>query len=321
MKKMFVGLAACALIFTGCSNNEVLENTSPSNAIQFSNLNNRLTKSANNQKSDYKVLAAWSEFDAAWYMNGSVDGTNDTYFPLIYWPEKGSVDFYAYCPGTTAFSVTPIATSAIEGIYTVGPTAKEDFTIAEPVTGADSKKGTVGLVFEHMLSRITMTVAIEANGGLQNYEISASSAAFTLDYNSATFNVMSQNPKKEAMGNLGSKGTNNYTMTPGGHALISVDYLNVLPQPLSDKSELTLTISVKPVGIGENIIENKKLKAIKLKGVEMLSEGFETGKWYQFTVTISSSATDDKGDPVFDQVQLSSIVSGWDQGSSTIPQP
>lgn len=315
MKKMFVGLAVCALIFTGCSNNEILENTSPSNAIQFSKLNNSFTKAANDRGSDYRVFAAWSASDRAWYINSLVGGINNSYSPQKYWPKEGQVAFYAYAPykvDANNFDVADTPATEIKGIYTVATDAQEDFTISTPILAQNS--GTASLLFNHMLSKITMTVEFQNSGLFDGYEITEREAKFTLDYNSANFDVMSATPMEIPRGNAGAF---EYTLVPGGHKLSNATYLNVLPQPLNNSGELELTVTIKDRATGLDFFKGK-LATIPLNNILALNKGqLEGGKWYQFNVTIVGTSTDDKGDSVFNDIRLATDISTWEPGIST----
>ena len=59
MKKVLMFMVTCSLMLAGCSQNEVFENVSESQMITFSNLNNKITKAANDALDDYKVFALW----------------------------------------------------------------------------------------------------------------------------------------------------------------------------------------------------------------------------------------------------------------------
>lgn len=315
MKKMFVGLAACALIFTSCSKNEVLENTSPSNAIRFSNLNNRPTKAANDDPSSYNVFAVWSDFKTAWYMDIRVEN-DDSYSPARYWPENGQLDFYAYCPyGLTTSTIKSDTIASLEIKYTVPKNAQEDFTIATPKRGQTRDSSVVALSFNHMLSKITMNVKLD---GMTGYELIHDSTlvTFTLPYNSAIFDVM----RPDTM-TLGAKVESVYVMNPKGHDSKKTGFLNVLPQPKDNDGKFQLQISVKQSNINTTIIKNKLLLPIDLKNVLPKGGELKAGKWYQFEVNITKDAADGGGDPVFKAIKITSKTAEWDEELFNPTQP
>lgn len=315
MKKMFVGLTACALIFTSCSNNEIFENTSQANAIQFSKLSNGFTKVANDNVADYRVFAAWSVSDRAWYMDHKLRGHDNYYTPQKYWPEKGMVSFYAYSPYSDEksdnFKVTHSPTASITGVYTVEDKAQEDFTIA--AVPSSEKDGTVSLIFNHMLSRITMKIVTADE--LSGYEVVNPSAKFTLDYNSANFDVMSETPMKTFVGEADAF---EYSLLSSEHSLTS-KYLNVLPQPANNGGQLQLTVTIIDKATGAIFIPERTLAPIMLNSITALANGqLEGGKWYKFTVTITDESTGGGGEPLFNAITVSAAVSDWGQG---IPVP
>ena len=152
MKKIFT-MVATAIILASCSQAELEETSVGQKEIKFSNLNDKVTRAANDNNSNYKVYAVWSgATNSNWFINDVVDGT--TNLPQngpYYWPTTGTVDFYSWAPETvTATGTYP----ALSIAYTVPTNAAEDFTIANPKTGLSAS--TVAFEFAHKLAKISV---------------------------------------------------------------------------------------------------------------------------------------------------------------------
>ncbi|MFR9620897.1 MAG: fimbrillin family protein [Rikenellaceae bacterium] len=160
-----------------------------STAIGFSTLNNRVTKSANDDAADYMVYALVNGTSDAWYIAGeTVDDENSlTSGKVYYWPSAGSLDFYAYAPAESDNLIPNVtAASSIELTYTVPSTANEDFTIATPVTAAtynSTVDGEVDFTFSHVLTKITINIQLSDKLFEDGY---------TFDLTSATFNAANE---------------------------------------------------------------------------------------------------------------------------------
>ena len=319
MKAMLLKIAVCTLMFTGCSMNEVFENESKTNAIQFSNLNGKLTKAlgANDKLSDYQVYSAWSVASNAWYINATVNGVSNGYSPQKYWPGNGTVSFYSYAPaGSSCFNVSAsTGTTSVNGAYTVASEAQEDFTIATPVINQSS--GGVNLMFNHMLTKITMNVVLDDNGTLDGYEITRKSGLLTLDYQKANFDVMTG-----SQGAYDSKGEYTYAMTANSAHTNDGAYLNVLPQPQDNEGKVQLSVEIKDKATGEIFIPMTKLYVFNLKDILSAAKGqLEAGKWYKFTFCIQDISTDENGNPLFNKVTFSTSNADWIGAPSRPLQP
>ncbi|MFI3302725.1 MAG: fimbrillin family protein [Rikenellaceae bacterium] len=196
MKRLILSVAVLALA-ASCSKNEVTEvSVSQQKVIGFTNLNDRVTKAANQDDEDYMVYAMSSTDATAWFMEEQVSGSGDTLDAITdgsvyFWPATGyTVNFYAYAPyESDNLDVADTALDALTLEYTVASTAAEDFTVATPIIGADAENqggtstnqtGGVPLVFSHMLTKATIAVNIEE--ALTDYYYT---------FTSATLNVVS----------------------------------------------------------------------------------------------------------------------------------
>ena len=133
---------AAAAILAGCSKNEQenVDGFTPKQ-IKFTNLNDKLTRAANDGNDPYRVYAAWSG-GTGWFINDQVSASDVPSGGPYYWPASGSVDFYAWAPADVAATG---AYPALSIAYEVPANANKDFTIAAPQLGLTS--GTVGLAF------------------------------------------------------------------------------------------------------------------------------------------------------------------------------
>jgi len=193
MKKNLFGWLAMAtmLVGTGCSSDEVVNDYSPENAIQFGTY---VGKNADGRASivDVDVIgndgfgvfayytnqtpwANYSEKDTPNFMNNTQvtkQGSEWHYSPLKYWPnnDDAMVTFFAYAPWQNGTSDSQIVLNNTE--------AKLDFTVENNVKDqvdliwsssnyVDANKqtvdGEVEFVFKHALSRIGFTVQAAVN--------------------------------------------------------------------------------------------------------------------------------------------------------------
>lgn len=172
MKKIFLAAVAAALVFSGCSKSETVDQSS-NNAISFKTLDvsSRAAEKqlSNLQTSGFDVFAFYGTNDETPYMTRtavSYSNPDWTYSPLKYWPTDGKeLVFYAYDKVITWDGVP-----ANEATYTA-PNAKNagvDALVTK--TAALNTPGVkVPLVFHHALSQ----VVVSARSGLEtvNFEI------------------------------------------------------------------------------------------------------------------------------------------------------
>lgn len=178
-KNLFGWLAMAAMVMgTSCSNDEVVNDYSAENAIQFGtyvgkNAGTRALVIGNNELKEqgFGVYAAYtklSDFDATVhgmnFMNNTkvtyTEGTGWTYSPLKYWPNNTDekVSFFAYAPYDEAYNLTG---TTLE--YTVPTDIDEQRDLTWNNTAVTNVKkqdvdGTVKFVFQHALSKVDFTI-------------------------------------------------------------------------------------------------------------------------------------------------------------------
>lgn len=301
MKSKMIGFTILTLLATSCSQNEVFENQSSSNLIQFENLSDRITsRSANTDDSDYGIYAFLNggiPVATTWFMeNQQVDGSSNSYSPLKYWPLTGSLDFYAYAPHNSAnLSLTGIAwnasTPVLNVVYTIPLEANEDFTIATPVKSANS--GQVQLLFSHMLSKLTFNAELSDDLINDGFILTLNSVKLKVAANQGTTLL-----DKPADGWSALSGTN--TSYSGANSYM------IMPQPAAN-TEITLNVSISHNG--EDYVINKDLKTYTLTGTEVAS--FVKGTQYLFKVMVGDTTTDENDDPVFNVISFNATLSPW----------
>lgn len=309
MKKVMWGIAAGALILASCSQNEILENKTEENVIGFTNLNDRtVTKAANDANSDYGVYAIRSNATGVWFMqNVQVDGDDNTYSPLHYWPVgTETVNFYAYAPYSGGATITDANTSALSVSYTVPVNADEDFTIATPVTGANATNGTVALEFSHMLSKITVTAVLDASLLSAGYSIdlTSASASLTVAKNQGSTDLIT----KAALTASGSS-----TTYAGAKSYMFI------PQTSTETTLQLIGVTIKHNG---EVYWTGDMKAYTIVAGNVTGDAFAPNTHYAVTFTINSSADDSSDQPVFGSaIAFSSSIATWSDATISLTQP
>ena len=317
MKKILLATVA-VVILASCSNNESEMLKNPANEIKFTNLNDRVTRVANDAGDDYQVYAELTTSASAWYINDVIDGTlNTAAAGPYYWPAgSATLDFFSYAPAGTTNATVSDTHPTLSITYTVPTTADEDFTVATPLVGLDENAGsgldgTAEFQFEHMLSKITVRVSLKTPE-LSAYDLDLTNATADLvvDNNTGTLNAKATAP---AFGSI-TGGTTTYS----GDSIYMI-----MPQALST----TTTLQIKDVIITKNGVNYYvgDLKLYEFTGSEIPGGAFAKGTHYVFNFEITKVSSDDNGDPLFGpEIKFSADVTGWTTGvlsTDPIPQP
>ncbi len=290
MKKILIMAIA---LFSVVSCTKTVDNQALSNdSMSFQTLNR--TRAANDSGSDYKIYADGG--DGMWYINDIINGSgvnvdnpqNGPYF----WPNPArDLTFYSYAPASVVANDT-YPNISID--YTVPATAQEDFTIASPVT---QNTGQVQLVFEHMLTKITITPklsdALIAAGYTLDPAVTSFLSDLTMNLNNATYNV-----KTKAI----TQGTTTSTVYSGNNSYM------VIPQ-----SSVGVSIVIKDVVIKKGaltIFENDLSEYVIVAG-DVPNDMFSNNLHYNIIMEINTNSTDIQGDLVLNEITFSSIVIPW----------
>ena len=326
MKKILLATVA-VVILASCSNNESEILKKPTNEIKFSNLNNKVTRVANDSSDDFQVYSKLTTGATAWYIDDVVDGTS----PYLaqsgpyYWPAgTETLDFYAYAPAGSGTVTDSYSTPSLGIVYTVPSAANEDFTVAGPEIGLDktagSGTGTVEFVFFHMLSKVTIELELDATDlAAYTLDLTSATATFNVAYNEGQLDATLFNPATPdvTFTSPTASGTASYSgALNGGYSCM------IMPQAAT-----ALTTSI----LLENVIIKKGTTVIfdntygdlsyEFDGSE-ISAGFKGGTHYTITITIKNDSHDDDGDEIFGpEIKFSATTTPWTPTSIGINLP
>lgn len=177
MKKVVIG-AMAVLALTACSNEEVIQTNEQNNEITFTAVTDKATSRAadgfsnGNMPGDFQV---WAKVGTKNYFSGQQykrDGETSTYKipasdPVRYWPESGTIDFFAAknYEGANSSSVTWNAADAkpakiTDFVVPTDVTQQHDFIYAVK-TGASKEANTLN--FRHGLAEVVFRAKNENN--------------------------------------------------------------------------------------------------------------------------------------------------------------
>ena len=306
--KKFLITAAAIVALTSCSKEETLD-FGGSNAIQFTNLNNRPTRAANDASSSYQVYAKWTGSTTGWYINDVINGlTNDPQGGAHYWPTSGTVDFYSWAPSSVTAATSTYPNLSIT--YTVPADAKEDFTIAEPILNATkANTGVVNFLFAHMLSKVTITVDLTDELKDAGYSFSFTGGTAILLVNAITATVNPMTTPFTWGARSGGPATYTGTTVSG-----SVPFM-IMPQN-SVGCEIQVLSGVVITKDTNTAVYNGGLSKYTIATNDIQTDAFVPGKLYNVKLIISDLSTDPGGENIFgDQIIFSADVNPWTSGS------
>ncbi len=315
MKKIFT-MVATAIILASCSQAELEETSVGQKEIKFSNLNDKVTRAANDNNSNYKVYAVWSgATNNNWFINDVANGT--TNLPQsgpYYWPTTGgTVDFYSWAPATvTATGTYPTLSIA----YAVPSDAAEDFTIANPKTGLSA--GTVAFEFAHKLAKISVTASLSQD---------LLDAGYTLSTTGLTANL----GVKSTGGTIDPKTADAAWTAPNATA---TSYTGAASYMIMPQSSIGCTIQVtggiEVKDANDHTIYSGDLSQYTIVAGNVPAVGtvpadmFGMGKHYMLNLTIADDSTGGGGEDIFNIITFSANVADWDTVGGTdtpLPQP
>ena len=288
MKNLFLPVAMLATL-ASCSSNEIVDDAiANKNQIEFSTLNDKVSRVANDASSDYAVYAQYTKATAGWYMENVKVTSADIVDGTYYWPST-ALDFYAYAPQVstavelTAVDPTASALGTLSITYTVPTAANEDFTVATPVEEqlVGTSSGAVDFSFKHMLAKIKITAITAVSGG----SLSFTNAVFTVVENKGTVDVTSALPVLTKAPALGSPV---YTIAKADIE----NPLYIMPQTMTTACSVEL--------IGAVITIAGKSVPVTVKHDFDASQVFAAGKQYNLNFTVSLT-----------EIKFTSTSAGW----------
>lgn len=320
MKKVILGFAACALVLSSCTENDILENEPVAQKIEFSNLNDRVTKAANDSKSNYGVYAIWSKAVDSLYINNlSVNGETNKYAGAYYWPvgegqTLSFLSFYAYAPyyasKSTSGGVTKLPAEGDSTIrYKVKNTADEDFTLA--TNKGINYNGTstpVQLDFNHMLSKIKIVPALSDTLKLAGFVLDTTDVVAYIEnvlYDEGTVSLA--NKKWKELTELDPTVSYNRNKSQGWTFMI-------LPQPTNGIKIYLDKVKIEKNGV--TYVEKIKTNKYEFKDSSTI-KNFEPNTFYTITLTITGGTSGIFGS----KIEFSSSVAEWTQEESKTVKP
>lgn len=321
MKKITLTVAVIATMLASCAKNEVdnVVNTGSNNPINFSNLNDKVSRAANDKGDDYKVYAKSTlGGETDWFINDAVKDDNSVVSgATYYWPASpATVDFYAWAPSTVRANTPTYSPLSLSIDYTVPAGADEDFTIAAPIIDKDKTYGTVNFQFSHMLTKITVDAKLTDALTKAGYSMTFSSASLTVNSTSATIDPTADTPAWTSSNT--EKATYN---------VANVKSYMIMPQ--TSTGCIVKLVDVIITKGGAEVFKGN-MKAYTIAADNVTGNVFAKGSHYKLTLTVDGSAHDDGGaggggneKPVFgDQISFSADVATWTSAADTpLTQP
>lgn len=325
MRKRMLMIAAVGLLLASCAENVVVEDQVEQDAIAFRTLNDRVTRAANDQTSNYGVYAVTST-GTSWFMdNLQVLGNSNTYSPVRYWPTSGAtVSFYAYAPHNSAnVAITSTTLGELPAIYTVPATADEDFTIATPLTAKQQSDGIMALEFKHMLTKVSVRAVLHQDLLDAGFRMVTTDASVDMGVsrNSASTSLVGTNPFIENLGAESFVTYNKANTYPGG-VTVPPTFI-IMPQQTISGSTSKISFVMKGLKIytssGDLFFPRASDGIVNFQTYSILDGNipdnvFAAGKHYTITFTISASSKDSTGQPLFNEgaiIAFSSTVADW----------
>lgn len=296
MKKILLSIAIVAAL-ASCSKNESEVVSTSASQIQFTSLNDKVTRSANDALSDYKVYAKSTlAGETAWFMDETLTDANTFSSGLKYYypASPATVSFYAYAPATIVPAISTYGNLSIN--YAVPSSGKEDFTVATPVTGKSS--GQVALSFKHMLSKISVTATLHQDLLDAGYTIDLTSATATVVVakNQDTVDATAANPALASIAGSSAtySGSNGYMVVPQTSTGTTIQLLNVT------------------INKGGATIFTGNLKTYTIAAGNVAGDAFEAGSHYLLTLGITNLSKDGGDDPIFgDEITFDATPVDW----------
>lgn len=165
-------LALASLAFVGCSKDEITEVNQgdpirfTANASKASRADVTTTTSINIDGSKFHV---WAYYGDAEFMDGLATKSGDvwTYQTPKYWPNEGTVDFYAVHPTSIEELATVSAASQMVNNFIVKSTVTEQLDFIYAINLDEEKQtSAVPMNFRHALSQIVFAAKSGANSNL-----------------------------------------------------------------------------------------------------------------------------------------------------------
>ncbi len=198
MKKLFVTLAAAALVMTGCSKNEIETYDVPNpDHIGFTSSTSRASiadlTTLQGDEDGFRVYGTTDDETTAWYTN--VDGNNNYVYngswswagTAALWPTTDAsypMNFYAMYPAAGAPNAEAIDVLTREVTIAAAAADQVDMLAAKAYTATKPASGHLNLTFNHILSKVNFGIIAghEMEVEVQSVAIDNANSKNTYDY-------------------------------------------------------------------------------------------------------------------------------------------
>ena len=315
---LFLGIAATAML-ASCTNDEMVE-MNPQSAIGFETFVDKSTRAAADVTTD-NLTAFWVY---GWRTKGTTteqifnaqEVTADkgacTYTPLQYWVGGYKYDFEAVAPKSGEKGVTVSAANGTSTITFVSDsetdliyaTGSEDLTSTINLTATP---GTVGLVFNHLLSRFKFSFV---NGFPAESDVELTVSDVKIN-NAGTTAICT--PSTKTWNVAIASGVVNFASTAvaniPGEQSAETEHKYLIPADIKAYT-VTFTVEMTQGGVSDTFNHTVTLSTDALV--------LEAGKSYDFTATLNADNINPDGD-LF-PIMFEASVTSWDDNAwITIP--
>ncbi|MGL4852517.1 MAG: fimbrillin family protein [Phocaeicola sp.] len=359
MKKILFSAVLLGAL-ASCSQNEVQEIGQFSNEIQFSTLNNKVSRAANDTKSDYQVFAKSFGLTytgtPTWYiddvlkstsgLDASTDfnnATTDLPTKTHYWPNvtgDWAMKFFAFAPSEP--SIEAAATKITYGAstsYADRATDNADISFKYIVKTTTDENGidaqedfTIALPLE-----ITKANKSSNNVNLQFKHMLTRilvKAALNQELLEAGYEMKFTTPQLQVVNTTGTISVTSSAPTwsdlsgpQGGDLYEGSDTYLILPQPAGNNQIILPTVTITKNGVV--VFEGPVTYTVKAGDIPNAAgteddDTFLAGKSYNMNITIAGDSGDggDPNEPIFGpKITFSSEVANWEEYSPGVTQP
>ena len=318
MKKSLFFAVATAMVLSSCSQNEIMQDASDANAIDFGIYTNQTTKGAEVNTSSlegtgFKVEARKSDDGAGYFGATNFTWSVDHYKTdaAKYWPTF-DIDFLAY---NDVLSAAPTGFSSAAGAFAECsyniPTAAEnqaDIVFAtlddQNATGGTQKT----LTFKHALSRISVQAKCGATGTGSTVKVKVTDITFksletgdaTLTMNPTAISWTQNGTDADVTTKLSSAAAAGFDNSDYVNLLADNSDLMIIPQAIAATNTCDITYSIEDHGM---VIKASATEQVDISALSTLV----AGKQYTLRFTINGG---------IQPITFTASVDAWGNGFS-----
>lgn len=350
MKKQLLGLAACALILSSCSQNQEIENYEQMNREEV-----RLTPYVNKTKANvmgdvalqetgFKVFAvqhaAGVPIDYSGlpvFMNNIQESWNTDKWMhdgKYYWPETGALSFFMVAPYYSA-NLDMVQPTEVAGKMTLPITVNNNVAdqidiLAASVLNQTKAKPVVDFTFKHILSKIGFAAKVKDG---ENLKFKITGISFTYGAGIVKDGTFTFGPE-ENVGTITTGATLHGAETSSviniktaegtiieKHDYVSINadnaYLMLMPQNVTGNL-MTMTLNYQVAVAGDAYDTAGKIATIAIPAME-----YKQGLAYTYNLILSSESDDDGNllEVTFGTVDVAPWQDGTQPENVEVPKP